>query len=62
MIAIAIISLAFIGTQASGRAVSALAAWLGERLDEHLQGRVIQAVSGPIDVRAPRTPRAPRLR
>jgi ATP-binding cassette subfamily B protein len=51
MIAIAIISLAFAGTQVSGRAVSALATSLGERLDESLQRRVIQAVNGPVGVR-----------
>jgi ATP-binding cassette subfamily B protein len=51
VIAVVIISLAFFGTQMSGRVVSILAASLGDRLDETLQRRVIQAVNGPVGIR-----------
>jgi ATP-binding cassette, subfamily B, bacterial len=51
VIAVVIISLAFFGTQISGRVVSVLATSLGDRLDETLQRRVIQAVNGPAGIR-----------
>jgi ATP-binding cassette, subfamily B, bacterial len=51
ILAIAIISLAFVGTQAAGQFVSALATSLGARLDESLQRRVIRAVNGPVGMR-----------
>lgn len=51
ILAIAIISLAFMGTQVSGQFVSALATSLGNRLDESLQQRVIRAVNGPVGMR-----------
>jgi ATP-binding cassette subfamily B protein len=50
VIAVVIISLAFFGTQISGQVVSVLATSLGDRLDETLRRRVIQAVNGPVGI------------
>lgn len=51
IIAIAVICLAFVGTEVSGRLVSALSTSLGNRVDACLAQQVIQAVNGPVGIR-----------